>query len=527
MANNQFLTVGDVYNPVDTEMKIQSINQAKMRNRVDAMKMRELFQQQQRRNKLRSMGNDPRGVFNPISGQFATAQPVGQPIIRPTQPLAPAPSGPAPQGPPPVGLGIPQGAQTPPGGGVAPQPSDEDRAAVRGQKKLEAITRHVQPLIQQAKKDPSARVRINKLTQGLEKDPDNKALIAKAGYDEMKYTMDEDTGEGTYVLAKSWTADELQKYADNAPNGQVLAPLVKHPGNYRIKFNGMGMVTGAEKVVDKVSSMFGDKNLTTSQWIDKSLNDPDPQERQKAKKILKEIGAFEAEKYASKYGATMTEEDYRFAAKQYLKTGKMPPMGRSAYVRAQIMRNARIIAEVRGTSVGQLISRQAGVGALSASLKNVQKQENMMNSFVRNLNAQADRLKETLDVIQRTDARLMNVPIRNFKKRIKGSANEAVLDMYLTEISSEIGKLATGSAASVAELSTSAREKWEEIHDPNLPLSELYKLVMETQNAADLRMKSVRDEKNSIMQDIEGTQPGTQPSKPKRMTFNPETGEFE
>lgn len=490
MANNQFLTISDVYNPLEVEQRIQSINQAKMQNRISAMKMREVFQDQQRRDKWQAMANDPRGVFNPVSGQFSAPSstagmgapmPVTQTASQPGATPSPTPT----PTPPPV-----------------VQMTDEDRAAVRGQKKLAAMSQNVAPLINQAKNDPAVRQRINKMAETVNNDPDHQAFVKRSGFDEMNYSMDQDTGEGKYVLAKNWSADELQQYADNAPNGQVLAPLAKHPGKYKIEFNDAGAVTGyytySKEEADDLSK------YTTSQWIDKSLHDPDPKERQRAREVLKGLGDYEAETYATKYGATMTDEDYRFAAEQYLKTGKMPPMGRSAYVRAQIMRQARMMAQESGTTVDALVAKQAGIGALQGSLKNVQKQENMMNSFVRNLDSQNERLKEFLGVIQRTDARLLNVPIRNFKKRIQGSANEAILDMYLTEISSEVGKLATGSSASVAELSASAREKWEEIHDPNLSVGELFKLLSETQEAAHLRMRSVREEKQSMLRQIEG-----------------------
>ena len=64
--------------------------------------------------------------------------------------------------------------------------------------------------------------------------------------------------------------------------------------------------------------------------------------------------------------------------------------------------------------------------------------------------------------------------------------------MYLKEISNEIGKLASGSTASVAELSVGAQEKWDAIHDPAMPVKEMLDLLEETKAAASYRIDSVQ-----------------------------------
>jgi hypothetical protein len=516
MAENQFLTLSDVYNPLDVQMKVQAINEAKIRNRVNAMKMREEFQKERRRSNWKALSNDPRGVFNPVSGQFSSPtmqQSHGSPsgVTQTAGPMV----GPAPTPTPDQAPQQVQQQQVPVQNiQNAPQPSEaisnSDKAAIRGQKKLISMAQSVKSLVDQAKKDPAARARIKKMTDSLDNDPDHQAYIKKAGFDEMKYSMDQETGEGKYILAKNWNKEELEQYADNAPNGQILKPLSKHPGKYMIEFNDDGAVVGFNTYSKEEGEDLS--KYTVSQWIDMSLHDPDPEKRQRAKEVLEGLGDFETEKYKQKYSGEATEEDYRFAGEIYNKTGKMPPLGRSSYGRVQVLRWARILNEEKGQNVSQLVSGQAQISALQGSLKNIQKQENMMSSFVRNLDEQNIRIKMAMDAIKRTDARFLNVPWRKFKKEIKGSADEAILDMYLTEISTEVGKLASGSAASIAALPEGARVKWESIHDPNLPLSELYKLLNETLAGAHLRMQSVRDEKTSMLNQLSGTQGQTMPS---------------
>ena len=132
--------------------------------------------------------------------------------------------------------------------------------------------------------------------------------------------------------------------------------------------------------------------------------------------------------------------------------------------------------------------------AFGASIVQQQKQIGAMGSFVKNMDAQIKKVGEISKELAAFDTRLLNMPLRTVRGRIAGSAEQAKYDMYLTEIESEIGKLATGSSASVAELSVGAQEKWARIHDKNLSLKDMMSLLEETGAAGRMRMKSVEDQ---------------------------------
>lgn len=154
-------------------------------------------------------------------------------------------------------------------------------------------------------------------------------------------------------------------------------------------------------------------------------------------------------------------------------------------------RTAKIYAQMELKNPGMSFSgKAADIEADSKSLANQQKLRDMMASFVINMNAQVDRLETVLNDVTRLDTRLANIPIRNWAMTVKGSAAESKVSMYLTEISNEIGKLSTGSSASVAELSEAAQKKWDKIHDPNLSIKDLISLLKETKHAGNLRLKS-------------------------------------
>ncbi|MCR4307649.1 MAG: hypothetical protein NUV80_03740 [Candidatus Berkelbacteria bacterium] len=139
-------------------------------------------------------------------------------------------------------------------------------------------------------------------------------------------------------------------------------------------------------------------------------------------------------------------------------------------------------------------AQQADNAAYKSSLTMQEKQLGQMGSFVKNMGKQIDQVKKISNELSSFDTRLLNVPLRLARGRIAGSAQQVKYDMYLTEIENEIGKLATGSAASISELSVGAQQKWEKIHDKNLSIKDMLSLLEETKNAGLMRMDSVKEQ---------------------------------
>jgi len=137
---------------------------------------------------------------------------------------------------------------------------------------------------------------------------------------------------------------------------------------------------------------------------------------------------------------------------------------------------------------------KADSAAFKASISQQQKQVGAMGSFVKNMGAQISRVDQLAKELSTFDTRLLNIPLRAVRGRVVGSPQQAKYDMYLAEIESEIGKLATGSAGSVSELSVGAQEKWAKIHDKNLSIKDMQSLLKETKHAGELRMKSVQEQ---------------------------------
>lgn len=140
------------------------------------------------------------------------------------------------------------------------------------------------------------------------------------------------------------------------------------------------------------------------------------------------------------------------------------------------------------------------LAAVKSSYAQQQKVRGAMGSFVKNLNKQLIRVDDVIqDVIKRVGIRAIDLPMRELKTRFVGSGHEKVLESYMIEISNEIGKLSTGSSASIRELSTDAQERWAKIHDVNLSFKELKHVLDETGIMANMRLESVDEEMDETL----------------------------
>ena len=162
---------------------------------------------------------------------------------------------------------------------------------------------------------------------------------------------------------------------------------------------------------------------------------------------------------------------------------------------------------------------------LSKSQANQQKTIGMINAFVKNMGFQKARLdlQDKTNAVARTDIRLLNVPIRQALMNVKGSPQEAILTMYLTDISNDMAKLSTGSSASVREISAEAQERWNKVHDANLSIAARQAVVEETWKAAQGRLTTAQQalaETQQQMRDLgkltkgdAGEEPSKEPTK--------------
>jgi hypothetical protein len=215
-------------------------------------------------------------------------------------------------------------------------------------------------------------------------------------------------------------------------------------------------------------------------------------------------------------------------------TGKMPTLGRG---KVADKARARIASSAARQALGPNAPGEPGKAPMDAALETIgsqsdtksiagaqafiEKQLASMGSFVANIDMQVEKVRELSHDLETFDTRLLNVPLRAVRRRLAGSPLQAKYDMYLTEIEGEIGKLASGSAASIAELSVGAQEKWARIHDKNLSIRDMMELLDETKAAARMREKSVADQLEKTRQKMRTREPYQMASEPVKQQSQP------
>lgn len=489
---DRWLTLADVYNPLENAVRIAQIKQMQQQQQLRQIAAQSAQIDLARKQDFMKMVGGGQGEMD-IPPLFSG---VPLPGVGP----GPGGVGPGPGGVGPSGVGpggqqaqMPAGQMT--GQSITPDAQVDPKQAqiMRGEHKIKALT----PILKEAVSGKTVNgITLNKANSMIKSDTDIQAAIHQQ-YDDIDIGYDEKTLKAWQRFKKTWTREELDSIADKFPGGSVLRGVPA--GNFWVEYDPVNkrimptVKTEGAKKSEKIMGVLQDPTLTDTDLIRASLYGS-PTERTRAKAILQGKSEYAAEAYGVKYGGGITEKGIKFGAEQYIYTGKMPPMGRSPRVRAQIMEMAADIAKTLNMSVPELMAMQSDKRGLALSLAQQIKQRGTMGSFVRNIETQVSELKNKIPELGRFDMRLANMPLRAFRNKIMGSAKERIFDTYLGEISSEIAKIAGGATGSVAEVTTSAREKWEEIHDPNLPAGEMMKLLDEIAHLGVIRLKSVDKE---------------------------------
>ncbi len=249
-----------------------------------------------------------------------------------------------------------------------------------------------------------------------------------------------------------------------------------------------------------------------------------------------------AENVENAYGQDIPQEKIDYWANQYNTTGKkvFPVRGKqSNALNKIIIERAAELSMAKGESGEDTKYFQSDRKAIQSSINMQEKQRGSMTSFVTNLGMQVDSIKDMADELKTLDTRLFNKPIRWFRRKVAGSPELAKYEVYLGEIQSEIGKLSSGSTASVSELSEGAREKWENILDENMSIKDMIEVLEEVKHAGYIRMESVdkglkesRKRLRNVGKKVVDTHEKEVRAKKKKaksqeLTYNPETGGFD
>jgi hypothetical protein len=183
-----------------------------------------------------------------------------------------------------------------------------------------------------------------------------------------------------------------------------------------------------------------------------------------------------------------------------------------------MLNSANKFADEMGWTPSMRLRMQADYKAMDKSLSAQRKNYDAMNGFVINMDKQMDRIDKIYQTLPRAQqgpfSRLSNIPIVKLRTVAEGSGDEASAAAVLIELGNESGKLSTNSGSSIRELSESAQKQWAKIHDNQLSLNDLRKVLETTRGLGHDRLESTKAAMDYTAAGIEALGTGKSPEPP-------------
>jgi hypothetical protein len=137
---------------------------------------------------------------------------------------------------------------------------------------------------------------------------------------------------------------------------------------------------------------------------------------------------------------------------------------------------------------------KAGTSALQFSTK----MTDMTRSFISTMDSNISMLEKHIEEFSKRHnmdrAKILNMGTRAFNMKVMGDADFSIYDMLISSISTENAKLQLGGAGSVAQVAEGARIKMDEIHNKDMPVSEMLKLLNATRTEGNNRATALQKE---------------------------------
>lgn len=135
-------------------------------------------------------------------------------------------------------------------------------------------------------------------------------------------------------------------------------------------------------------------------------------------------------------------------------------------------------------TTGSDLTREQGVqrfgeGAIlqadKSALSDLTKRQELIGTFVNRIDLTSNVVEQTAKTLANTDSKLLNVPMNRWKAFI-GAGEWNAFNLALTSLSNEISKVESGSVG-IAGASTDQMKVMAKIHDPNLSMTDLQKVI--------------------------------------------------
>jgi len=364
------------------------------------------------------------------------------------------------------------------------------------------------------------------LFKQAQSDPDVKGMLPNIGDIVI-------TGKGQTEVTRPFTTQELTNVAAANP---ALGINPETPGLYKMTMKG-GKVVGWEPkdprdpistegaYLDGLKAQLAAKN---PKWSPKQVEfEAAKQVRAENAAAAKDSKRFTFDLKNSGAGAAAPDDftkwdvdDKKWWFETKKSTGEKPDFGwgkAGAKSRAQFTKEYAQWARGEGISGAEAGTSKEDYKADAASLRFNTKQLDASKSFIKTIDNNIDQLDRHINTMSKTlnldRNRILNMSTREFNKRFVGVANINIYDMLVSAISTENAKLQAGGAGSVAQVAEGARVDMKRIHDDNLPVSEMLKLMSATREEGGNRIKALNDTGAEIKKRMQGSK-GEQPTIP-------------
>lgn len=211
-----------------------------------------------------------------------------------------------------------------------------------------------------------------------------------------------------------------------------------------------------------------------------------------------------------------------YMAEIYESTGQVPSFGMGSAgmkARAAFFNKIADRAKLRGDTGASQVARAAETKANSSALTDLTKREQLIESYNYRIKETSDKV--LIPLIKKWDLRnprFANVPINKLAE-IMGSGDLASLKLALNSVSVEVGKVEFN-ALGIQQLTDSAAKFMKDIHDENMPVGELLKVIETSKQLGDTGKSAISKQRTDLRKRMKGniatpqkieTQPTAQP----------------
>lgn len=169
-----------------------------------------------------------------------------------------------------------------------------------------------------------------------------------------------------------------------------------------------------------------------------------------------------------------------YMAEIYEQTGQVPAFGMGTAgmkARAEFFNKIAERASSRNDTGAEQVARAAETKANTSAMTDLTKREQLIESYNYRIKETSDKV--LIPLIKKWDMqnpRFANWTVNKFAEKVMGSGELASLKLTLNSISNEVGKVEYN-ALGIQQLSDSASKFMKDIHDENMKVSDLLKVV--------------------------------------------------